>query len=86
MPDFEYDGSIDIDVDDFLSACNSRETQEIIDNLVEGGYIKPSQVMHDSQMTVPEQIFQEALEKLDGKWNRLSKEEEQIIILLANKF
>jgi hypothetical protein len=86
MPDFDYDGYVDIEVDVFIRACNSREIGEVIDELVEGGYIKPTQVIHDSQMTVPEQIFQEALEKLDGKWNRLSKEEEQTIILLANKF
>ena len=86
MPDFDYDGSIDIDVDDFIIACSSREIEEVIDELVERGYIKPSQVIHDSQMTIPEQIFQEALQKLDGKWNRLTKEEEEIITNISKRF
>jgi hypothetical protein len=37
-------------------------------------------------MTVPEQIFQEALQKLDGKWNLLTKEEEEIITNISKRF
>jgi len=86
MPDFDYDGYVDIDVDDFIRACNSREIDEVIDELVKGGYIKSSQVIHESQMTIPEQIFQEALQKLDGKWNQLTKEEEEIITIISKRF
>ena len=88
MPDFDYDGYIDIDVDDFLSACNKRDIDDIIDALIEDGYLKNSDRTIDerSQMSAPEQLFEEALSKLHGKWNQLSKEEEQIIMLLANKF
>lgn len=86
MPYFEYDGSVDVDVDDFLSSCDSSDIEEIIDALVEDGHIKPSQIIHEPDMSAPEQLFEEALDKLHGKWNRLTKEEEQIIMLLANKF
>jgi ribosomal protein S8 len=86
MPDFDYDGYVDIDVDDFIRACNSREIEEVIDELIEGGYIKSSQVIHVSQKTVAEQIFQEALQKLDGKWNLLTKEEEEIITNISKRF
>lgn len=87
MPYFDYDGSIDVDVDDFLSACNRSEINDLIDALEEDGYIKPSQrILDDPKVSVPEQLFEEALDKLHGKWNQLTKEEEQIIMLLANKF
>lgn len=86
MPYFNYDGDIDIDVDEFLSACDRSKIEEIIDSLVEDGHIKPSQIIYDSRMSAPEQLFEDALVKLHGKWNSLTKEEEQIIMLLANKF
>ena len=86
MPDFDYDGYVHIDVDDFIRACSSREIEGVIDELVEKGYIKSSRVIHDSQMTIPEQIFQEALQKLDGKWNQLTKEEEEIIANISKRF
>ena len=36
--------------------------------------------------SIPEIEFEEALNKLHQKWNRLSKEDEQIIINIAKKF
>lgn len=87
MPYFDYDGSVDVDIDDFLTACSSSEINDLIDALEEDGYIKPSQrILDDPKVSAPEQLFEEALDKLHGKWNMLTKEEEQIIMLLANKF
>lgn len=86
MPYFDYDGDINVDVDDFLSACDRREIEEIIDALVEDCYIKPSQIIHKSTISAPEQLFEDALDKLHGKWNQLSKSEEEIIMALAKRF
>ena len=86
MPDFDYDGDINVDVDDFLSACDREDIDEIINALVEDGHIKPSQIAHDPQMSAPEQLFEGALEKLHGKWNQLSKVEEELILTLAKRF
>ncbi len=86
MPYFDYDGDINIDVDDFLNACDSNDIEEIIDALVEDGHIRADQRIVDSEMSAPEQSFEEALNKLHGKWNRLTKEEEIILLTIANKF
>jgi len=86
MPYFDYDGDINIDVDDFLSACDSSDIKEIIDALVEDGYIKANQLIDKSTMSAPEQIFEESINKLHGNWNRLTKEEEAILTTITNKF
>jgi hypothetical protein len=86
MPDFNYDGYVDINVDEFLSACDNRDKEELVTALVDDGYIKPSDLIREDKMTVPEQIFEEALSKLHGKWNMLSKDEEEMIMALAKRF
>lgn len=87
MPYFDYDGSVDIDVDDFLSACSSREINDLIDALEEDGYIKSSQrLTDDPTVSASEQLFEEALNKLHGKWNQLSNSEEEIILTITKRF
>jgi len=87
MPDFDYDGWVSVDVDDFLSACDRHEIQEIIDALEEDGHIKPSQRNAKTTALSPaETIFEEALTKLHGKWNQLSKSEEEILMAIAKRF
>lgn len=86
MPYFDYDGNIDIDVDEFLSSCTLNEIQEIIESLVEDEHILPSQIIHESQMSAPEQLFEKALTKLHGKWNQLTKSEEEILMAIAKRF
>jgi hypothetical protein len=39
MPTF-YSEDIDIDVDEFLSACDHRDKEELITALIEDGYLK----------------------------------------------
>jgi len=87
MPDFFYEGYTDVSINDFLSNCDSRDITDIIDTLIAEGHIKPSQRDNYSErLTVPEQIFEEALDKIHGKWNLLSKEEEEAIMALAKRF
>lgn len=87
MPYLDYDGSIDIDVDDFLSACNRREIEELIDALEDSGHIRPSRrVVDNPEVSAPEQLFEEALNKLHGKWNQLSNSEEVIILTITKRF
>lgn len=87
MPDFDYDGWVSVDVDDFLSACDKYEIEEIIDALEEDGHIKPSQrITRNTGLSAAESIFEEALGKLHGKWNQLSKSEEEILMAIAKRF
>ena len=88
MPYFDYDGEIDIDVDDFLNACSSSEIKEIISALIEDGHL-PKSLEHTNDLSncgVAESEFEDALNKLHGKWVVLSKEEEEVIIKMSKRF
>jgi hypothetical protein len=88
---YEYEEvsvTIDIDINDFLDRCDSSEKEELIDALIEDGYIKKNcRVEYEDQSySISESFYQQALDKLNGKWNMLTQEEEQIILKIANRF
>lgn len=89
MPTF-YTEELDIDADEFLSACKDRDKEEIIDILIEEQYLKKDCRLNNQSKqynySIVEAQFEEALNKLSGKWNMLTSEEEQLIIKLASRF
>jgi hypothetical protein len=87
MPTF-YAEDIDIDADEFLSYCNDRDREELIDALIKGGYLKKDckEDFKDYNYSVSEAHFVEAVDKLKNKWNMLTQEEEELIIKIANRF
>lgn len=87
MPYFEYEGDIDVDVDDFLNACNSSEIKELIKALAEDGHLPQSvlNTISSSGAGVGESEFETALDNLRGKWNRLTTEEEEIIVKISKR-
>lgn len=85
MPTF-YADDIDIDVDEFLNRCSGREVEELVDALVEDGYVKRIDSSSDHLMSVPEKEFEEALNKLHGKYQSLTKEEEDLIKSISKRF
>ena len=87
MPTF-YSDDIDIDPSDFVDACDRQEIQELIDVLIEDGYIKQtarpvSEAREDNLMDL---TYKNAIEKLLDKRIYLTLEEEQFIINLASKY
>lgn len=87
MPTF-YSEDIDIDPSDFVDACDRQEIQELIDVLIEDGYIKQtarpvSEAREDNLMDL---TYKNAIEKLLDKRIYLTLEEEQFILTLANKY
>jgi hypothetical protein len=92
MPRFyeyeEVEVHVDIDVDDFLDRCDSSEKEELIKALIEDGYLKKDcrETFQDYGYSVGEALYQEALKKLHGKWNMLTKEEEETILNIAKRF
>jgi hypothetical protein len=93
MPEFFYEGYTDVSVHDFLSNCDSIDITNIIDSLIDDGHIKSSQRLSKTSgssgsngLSAPEQIFEDALDKIHGKWNMLSKDEEEMIMALAKRF
>ena len=87
MPTF-YAEDIDIIVDEFLSACSSREKEELIDALIEDGYLKENcRVDYKYELlSVPESFYIDAIDKIKGRWNMLTQEEEEIILKIASRF
>ena len=47
----EYTAEIEVSPDEFVSDCSSSEIKEIIEALIEDGYIQPHQVIVDGQDT-----------------------------------
>lgn len=87
MPRFLAE-DIDIDIDEFLGECSSNEIDEVIDYLIEYGYIKKNSQISGvyERCSIPEQDFEDALNKLHGKYRTLSTEEEEIIKIIAKRF
>ncbi len=77
MPYFETTpDEIEVDVDDFLSACSDSEIKELIQALKDDGHLDEGEDDND---------FDIALRKLVGNSWRLSKEDEETILRITNK-
>jgi hypothetical protein len=77
MPYFETNpDEIEVDVDDFLSACSSSEIKELVQALKDDGHLDEGELDND---------FDIALRKLAGNSWRLTKEDEKTILKIANK-
>lgn len=83
----EFDTYVDVDADEFVSACNKREIKELIEVLIENGHISPSaSTESDKNVGVLESDFIEKIEKLKQKYYRLSREDENILEELFKKY
>ncbi len=77
MPYFETNpDEIEVDVDDFLSACSDSEIKELVQALKDDGHLDEGELDND---------FDIALRKLVGNSWRLTKEDEETILKIANK-
>jgi len=67
---------IEVDVDEFLSACSDSERKELVEALREDGYLNEGEGDND---------FDIAVRKLLGNSWRLTKEDEVTILKIASK-
>lgn len=81
MPEFET--SVDVDIDDFISECNSREIKDLIEFLVEDGHL-PESVLTDAPKAENTNWNEEVQKLIDSKW-KLSVEDEQLILNVTQK-
>jgi hypothetical protein len=64
MPEFET--YVDVDVDEFISACSKREIKELIEILIEDGHISKSSIITaNTNVGVLESDFLEKMGKLE---------------------
>lgn len=83
MPYFSEETEIYIDVDDFLNSIDDEERKELIQSLVDDGYIKPQSIPKPKNILDLE--WDEVIEKLSSGRLNLSKSDEDIIKKIANK-
>jgi hypothetical protein len=83
----EVEVNINVEVNEFLDECDEDEIKDVIEYLVEKGYIQKDFVKKEPEMvSATEQEFITALVKLHNKWNVLSKDEENYILNTAKRF
>jgi hypothetical protein len=83
MPSFYVD-DVDIDVDDFLSACSDSERKELIEALVEDGYVKRESLLNPDKHGAVNEFDNACAHMIGNSW-RLSKEDEDKIIEISKK-
>ena len=86
MPRFDVNEDLEIDVDDFLYECDSEDIKKLIEALIENGDLEMKDFVDRSRMSANEQIFEEHLSSISGRWNQLTQEEEETILKIGAKF
>lgn len=85
MPVFRIE-ELEIDPEEFVDSCSKRELKELIDYLIQEDYIVASSRIMGNHLSMPEKEFEDTLNKLHGKYRNLTKEEEEIIKIISNRF
>lgn len=77
MPTFyqEVEAEVDVDIDDFLSACSSREIKQLINALIEDDHLKPSA----SKVPIEPKSY------LDTEWDELTDKFSEIRLRLTQE-
>jgi hypothetical protein len=91
MPNFtsyvETEVDLEIEIDEFIDHCSSKDIKEIIDVLIKDGHL-PKNIIHtdDTKTTYSEKMWCETLEKLRLNRFLLTNEEIETIEKMANRF
>jgi hypothetical protein len=85
MPDFEFYN--EIEVDEFWHECSKSEKQELIDLLVEEGYvIRKTKQPDDPNRNLLDEEWDNLCDKLQSIRQRLSADDEQKIKDIISKY
>lgn len=89
MPTFTQDVEVHIDVEEFIDECSDYNKEWLIKLLIEDGYLKENCRVQQPDPSLPsnpsEYFYNEAIDKLSGRWNMLTREEEDTILKIANR-
>lgn len=78
---------VDIDVEEFVDNCRSREIEELVDYLRTEGHLEDHKNATTESMSVLDLEWAEVIDKISGRARlRLTNEEEEIIKKIANRF
>jgi hypothetical protein len=81
-----FDTEVDVSVDDFLSACNTREIEKMIDYLIDDGYLVDRSVSKQQDLSPLEIEWEDMINKLSQLRLRITNEDEEIIKKIVNKY
>jgi hypothetical protein len=84
MPDFDV-ADLEITPDDFIDECNQYEINELIKRLRDDGYIPPIDIEPSEKRGALDYLFNDAIIKISQSKHRLTIEEENIIMNIANR-
>ena len=89
MPTFyqEVDAEVDVDIDDFLSACSSREIKNLINTLIEEGYLNSTAIKNgEDEQSYLESEWTELTNKFSEIRLRISQEDEENLRGILKKY
>ena len=81
MPDFTVD-DLYISPREFVNECSTREMTQLIDILIECGYIPDTS---NIGCNIHDELFQDAIDKIRASRHILTKTEEDIIKAIADR-
>jgi hypothetical protein len=85
MPSFYSDAEVEVDVTEFLEACNSYEIKEVIEYLEDEGHISRKNRFNE-KASLNESDYLHNLSVLIGNYHNVTKEEEKVISKIAERF
>lgn len=90
MPYIYYNSDIEISVDDFLDGCTDSDIEDIVAHLIDSGWIKKTEVLDPNQIGDAQSPWDidwyNAVTKIRDRGQlQLSKEEEELILSIANR-
>lgn len=89
MPTFyqEVEAEVDVEIDDFLSSCSSKEIKELIDALIEDGHLKHNcQTDSTGKKTYLEEEWDQITDKINQIRLRISQEDEELLRSIVKKY
>ena len=85
MPEFE--SYVDVDVDEFLSACSPREIEKLIEYLIEDGHLDSKGLPKKNEpKSLMEEEWDEITDNLREKRLNISNEDEETIRKISKKY
>ncbi len=85
MPDFYVD-DLNISPAEFVYSCSDREITQLIEVLVEDGYITKGSILKtNDDLSIHDEMFMEYLMKISNSRHLLTKTEEEIIKSIADR-
>lgn len=80
------DIDVDIEIDEFVDSCSSRDIENLLKYLSNQGYLSKFGVPDETKMTSQEEKFVEKLTSLSQKYHQMSVDDIDTLENLFNKY